>query len=183
MDVKVYQNFFLAGIGVSLLSILPFDTGFYTFTRIVITICSVAGVIVLRQKNSSIWVVFGLLAILYNPIIPVYLNDKELWMIVNGLTAASFLWLFKYIGGNTSLVEKGLFWISRLGLLFCFVTPLMAYIVMSSNGERIYWDHFLPATLAFWGGGIFGALAINKVFFGQISLWVVKRGSIDSNDP
>jgi len=34
--------------------------------------------------------VFGALAVLYNPIIPVHLYEKEIWMIVNLVTAAVF---------------------------------------------------------------------------------------------
>ena len=180
MDSDFDEKIFLAAIGVSLLSILPFDNGFYTFTRIVISICSIVGVLALRKKDSSIWIVFALFAILYNPILPVYLYDKELWMMINAITAVAFLWLFKEVGGDTSLMSTGLFWISRLGLLGCLAFPLIVYMIMQSTGERIQMEAFIGVTLTFWVGGIIGALAINKVFFGQTSVWATKKDS--SND-
>ena len=38
---------------------------------------------------TFVWI-FGLIAILYNPIIPVYLYKKEIWMVVNIITAGIF---------------------------------------------------------------------------------------------
>lgn len=183
MDSKSDEKIFLAAIAVSLLSILPFDTGFYTFTRIVISICSVVGVLALRKKDSGIWIIFALFAILYNPILPVYLHDKELWMTINATTAVAFLWLFKEVGGDASLIDTVLFWISRLGFLGCLAFPAIVYMIMQSTGERMQMEPFIVATLAFWSGGIIGALAINKVFFGQTSVWVTnKNSSTDSSD-
>ena len=92
----------------------------------------------------------------------------------------SAMWLFKEVGGDTSLMGTGLFWISRLGLLGCLAFPLIGYMIMQSTGERIQMEAFIGVTLAFWVGGIIGALAINKVFFGQTSVWATKKDS--SND-
>ena len=183
MDGKFNENIFLAAIGVSLISILPFDTGFYTFTRIVICISSVVGVLALRKKDRGAWIVFALIAILYNPVFPVHLNDKELWMVVNAITACSFIWLYKEVSDHTSLIDTGLFWISRLGLLGCLAFPIIVYMIMQSTGETIQMEIFFQVTLAFWAAGIVGALAINKVFFSQTSLWVAKKdGSTDTSN-
>ena len=38
----------------------------------------------------AMWL-FGGLALLYNPILPVHLNEKAIWMIVNALTALLFV--------------------------------------------------------------------------------------------
>ena len=104
-------------------------------------------------------------------------------MIINAITAAAFLWLFKEVGGDARLVDTGLFWISRLGFLGCLAFPALVYMIMQSTGERMRMEPFIAATLAFWAGGIIGALAINKIFFGQTSVWVTnKDSSTDSSD-
>ena len=51
-------------------------------------------VIKTRSKVKILWI-FGFLAILYNPIIPVHLYEKEIWMVVNIVT--SIIFLFKGI--------------------------------------------------------------------------------------
>ena len=175
MDGESQEKIFLAAMVVSLFSILPLDIGFYTFTRIVISISSVVGVLALRKKDNGAWIVFALLAILYNPIIPVYLHEKELWTVVNASTALAFVWLLKNVSDDTNLIDMGLLWISRLGLLGCLAFPVVAYVALQITGEAIQTEAFIGGALAFWVGGIAGALAINKIIFGQTSIWVSKK--------
>ena len=67
-----------------LVGIADMPIGYYTLLRIVITIGSVTVVVVEMEKGITLWVLaFGLLAILFNPIIPVYLNDKQVWMPID----------------------------------------------------------------------------------------------------
>ncbi len=61
-----------------LLGIAEFPIRYYTLLRIVVTIGSVAVVVTEFENGIDFWVIaFGLLAILFNPIIPIYLNDKS----------------------------------------------------------------------------------------------------------
>ena len=66
--------------------------GYYTFLRIVITIGAIA-VIVAEYKNGfSFWVItFGLIAIIFNPLIPIYLNNKDTWVPIDIMVAILFI--------------------------------------------------------------------------------------------
>ncbi len=76
----------------SALFIALFDLpiGYFTFLRIFVTIGSVAIIITEFKKfGLNYWVMtFGLVAIIFNPIIPIYLNNKNYWIpidIISGL--------------------------------------------------------------------------------------------------
>ena len=45
---------------------------------------------ILKKKDEIKPWVYGFFAILYNPLIPVYLNEKFLWVIVNIITIIFF---------------------------------------------------------------------------------------------
>ena len=59
--------------------------GYYTFVRIIIIIVNEP------VKDLNFWrVAFGLIAIVFNPIIPVYLHDKAIWMPIDIIAAILF---------------------------------------------------------------------------------------------
>lgn len=66
--------------------------GYYTFLRIVVF---VAAIILLANsiKEERSWqaIIMGLIAILFNPIIPIYLHSKTAWMVIDALTAIWFM--------------------------------------------------------------------------------------------
>ncbi len=67
-----------------LVGIADMPIGYYTLLRIVVTIGSAAVIVEEMEKGITPWVLaFGLLAILFNPIIPVYLNDKDAWLPID----------------------------------------------------------------------------------------------------
>lgn len=75
-----------------LLATLELPYGYYTFLRILITITSVIVIFHELDGGINLWVIaFGLIAILFNPIFPVYLHDKELWLIPDLASASTFL--------------------------------------------------------------------------------------------
>ena len=77
--------------GLLLFSLIDLPIGYYTFLRIVVTIGAVAVVITEYENGINFWViVFGLIAILFNPLIPVYLGDKSAWMPIDIITAILF---------------------------------------------------------------------------------------------
>lgn len=83
----------LAGV-FSFLGIAEMPIGYYTFLRFYLT--GVAGFLAFHEfsKNDKVngWaVLFGIIAILFNPIIPVYLHDKEVWIFIDFIVGVIFL--------------------------------------------------------------------------------------------
>jgi len=65
--------------------------GYYTILRFVVTIGAVAVVIHEFDGKITPWIiVFGLIAIIFNPFIPVYLHDRELWAVIDIIAAIIF---------------------------------------------------------------------------------------------
>ena len=94
MKFNLDPKIFLAGAAISIIAIFPFDVSFYTFVRIAICLSAIYGVYFFNQRENGLWILFAAMAILYNPIKPVYLRDKELWGFVNTITALIFLYSF-----------------------------------------------------------------------------------------
>ena len=70
--------------GFLFMGLIDLPIGFYTFLRIVVTIGSVAVVVTEFENGINFWVItFGLIAILFNPLIPVYLNNKSAWVPID----------------------------------------------------------------------------------------------------
>jgi len=66
--------------------------GYYTLLRIVVCFTSITMLIQFMKNGFDFWVVsFSLLALLFNPILPVYLNDKPLWIIIDIIAGGLFL--------------------------------------------------------------------------------------------
>ena len=75
------------------IGVFPLPIGYYTLVRLVVTAAAayIAYDTFQKDKQSGwIWV-FGFVAILFNPLIPIYL-DKEIWMVID--LAAAVLFLF-----------------------------------------------------------------------------------------
>ncbi len=78
--------------GFLFLALADLPIGYYTFLRIVVFIGAIAVVISEIQNGINFWVIiFGLIAILFNPLIPVYLNDKDAWMPIDIIAAILFI--------------------------------------------------------------------------------------------
>ncbi|WP_339611863.1 DUF6804 family protein [uncultured Planktosalinus sp.] len=75
-----------------LLALLNMPIGYYTFLRIAVTIGAVIVVVTELRKGIHFWVIaFGFIAVLFNPIIPVYLYDKSLWAPLDIIAAVLFV--------------------------------------------------------------------------------------------
>jgi hypothetical protein len=83
--------FWFAPITVLIIGVLPMPIGYYTLSRLVVCACSIYYVILFNKKkdNTNVWL-FGFVALLYNPIFPVYLYEKFIWVIVNLITIGLF---------------------------------------------------------------------------------------------
>ena len=69
------------------------DIGYYTFMRIVVFLAGCLATYVCYKENDRInfWAVaFALITILFNPIIPVYLHDKDTWAVLDFIGAVLF---------------------------------------------------------------------------------------------
>lgn len=78
--------------GMLFLGVADLPIGYYTLLRIVVTIGAVIVVANEMEKGFNGWVVtFGLIAILFNPLIPVYLHDKSAWVLIDLVVGALFL--------------------------------------------------------------------------------------------
>ena len=92
-DISNKKNkvFWLAPIIVLAIGILPMPIGYYTLSRLVV--CAAAIYFALnfykKKDNTNLWI-FGFIAVLYNPIIPVYLYEKAIWIVINLITIFLF---------------------------------------------------------------------------------------------
>ena len=90
--------FWLSPIIVMLIGIFPMPIGYYSLVRIVVFVCAIFFCYKIYEKNNDIgsnhelWF-FGIIVLLYNPIIPIYLYVKLIWIILNLITAYFF---YKY---------------------------------------------------------------------------------------
>ena len=66
------------------IAITDLPIGYFTFLRIIVTVGAVLVLVQELSNGISFWVIiFGLIAIIFNPIFPVYLNDKAAWMPID----------------------------------------------------------------------------------------------------
>jgi membrane-bound ClpP family serine protease len=84
-----------------LLALTPLPIGYYTFLRIAITIAAITFIVNERRNNAIAWMAaFGMVAILFNPIIPIYLYKKALWMLID--IGVAFLFFVYGLKSNKS---------------------------------------------------------------------------------
>lgn len=75
-----------------LLGIGNLHIGYYTFVRIIVTIGAVCVIINEPIKDLNFWrVSFGIIAVIFNPIIPIYLYDKSIWIPIDIIIAIMFI--------------------------------------------------------------------------------------------
>lgn len=168
------NRIFVAATFVALFSILPFDTGFYTFTRIVICFSAVCAVLKLLPKKDALWIPFALLGVLYNPILPVYLNDKDTWVLINLLTGVFFIWFYRKIDAKSQWTDIYLFWVGRLALIGMILLTMVVINLAVAPDENFAKDRVLITILAFATAGPIAAIAINKLFFGIAKIWLTE---------
>ena len=86
--------------------LLAMPSGYYVFMRIVVCLaCAVVAYGSYKREDSlnSSTILFGLMAILFNPIIPVYLYDREIWMPIDIIGAIVFV-IKGFIFKNTNRI-------------------------------------------------------------------------------
>lgn len=71
----------------------PMPIGYYTFLRIIVSACAAALAYVhfVTRPSIVLAVVFAMILILFNPIVPIYLKSKSVWVVVDIGVGALFL--------------------------------------------------------------------------------------------
>ncbi len=86
------KSLLLICAGLLFIGLIDLPIGYYTLLRIVVTIGSVAVVVSEFENALNFWVItFGLIAIVFNPLIPIYLNDKSAWMPIDIICGILFV--------------------------------------------------------------------------------------------
>lgn len=81
---------FLVPIALLLIGLADLPTGYYMLVRIVVCLVSALSCLWSYRSDEKVGiatVTFGVLAILFNPFIPIYLHDKEIWTVIDIATA------------------------------------------------------------------------------------------------
>ena len=80
----------LIACGLLLLAVASLPYGYYRFLRIAITIIAgINAISVYEKDNKVLFIVFIAIAILFNPLIPIYL-DKATWTPIDLITGLFF---------------------------------------------------------------------------------------------
>ena len=92
------RTFLLLCSAFLVLGLLNLPIGYYTFLRIIITLGAISVIAYEYNNELTFWVIiFAIIAILFNPIIPVYLNNKSSWVLIDIIAAFLFGYkAFKY---------------------------------------------------------------------------------------
>ena len=96
--------FLFPGVLLIVAPLISFHYGFYIFLRLIVTITA-AYIIFDTYKNfkgiNETIIIFSIIAILYNPIIPVHLT-REIWLPINFVTAGIYFFNFHKINKKIS---------------------------------------------------------------------------------
>lgn len=79
-----YNIFWLAPIAAMLLGLLPMPFGFFILLKLIVSAGALYFAVNFHKQgdNFKVWI-FGFVVVLYNPIIPIPLGSKALWIIIN----------------------------------------------------------------------------------------------------
>lgn len=88
------RKWLILPIIVCLIGILPLNTSFYTLVRIIVFCSAIAvGLQTKDQISEQGLVMLGIVAVVFNPIFPIYINDKLTWIVLD-LAAAGVFFAF-----------------------------------------------------------------------------------------
>jgi hypothetical protein len=132
---------------------LPYD--YYTLLRIIVFIVSVYCVQVTYQQKLEIWPwIFATVALLFNPLFPIYLQ-KTTWVFIDIFIAMTFIisfWKPEKLSWRRSIIGIGLFsiivivslWINTLNDLYANrpINPVTSSVV-TKHEEKIEQVNFL----------------------------------------
>ena len=97
MNIKTISIICIVLLLIAIPTGLPY--GYYIFLRWIISLSSVFIAYKAYERGKNTWIyIFGGLAILFNPIVPVYL-DKSVWVSIN-LTSVVLFMIFGFSKSN-----------------------------------------------------------------------------------
>lgn len=74
---------------------------FYTILRICVFVTGAFGAYLSHQSKSDNWLwIFGAIALIFNPIFPIYL-EREIWAVIDIVTAIVLIISIKFIPSKT----------------------------------------------------------------------------------
>lgn len=86
------KAFLITCSGLLFLGVADLPIGYYTLLRITVTVCAVLVLFSEYENGIGFWIVaFALVAILFNPLIPVYLHDKSVWAVIDVVCGGLFI--------------------------------------------------------------------------------------------
>ena len=169
--MKINSNVLLAGTAISLLAWLPFPFGFYTFTRIAISLCSAYATYCFYKDGKNIWIIMALVTILYNPILPIYLYDRGLWQFFNILTALVFIYSYSLVTDKNRNIYL---YVGRVillgGLLFWGTAAFYFYYEIRRYGDAELISHIVLIGLFILPIGL--SKLWNYIFLKDSSFWI-----------
>lgn len=98
-----WRTIWWAPAALLLLALAPLPYGYYQFLRLVVCVCAV--LIAIQVKKTTVWFpIFLTVALLFNPIIPVYLT-RDIWALID--IACALLFVFHSFAFNSSSDNPG----------------------------------------------------------------------------
>ena len=89
------------------IALLKLPIGYYTFLRIVVSLGSLVAIYNFqRVKNHSWLIIFAIILILFNPLFPIYLHKKSIWMSLDVIVGVLFLLLALFMKAKPIAEEK-----------------------------------------------------------------------------
>ena len=89
MDKKFLYG---AAVFMCLVAVFPLPYSFYTFLRLVVSVTAVVAAIELQSEDNFLWILFGGITLLFNPLFLVHL-EKEVWFPIDLFVAGCFGWM------------------------------------------------------------------------------------------
>jgi hypothetical protein len=73
-------------------SLFNLPMGYYTFLRLAVFLVSIFTLTQIKNHKNDNWFIgFFVIAVLFNPILPIHLNNKNIWSIIDLIVAVIFL--------------------------------------------------------------------------------------------
>lgn len=86
------RKLFILCAAILFIAIFDLPNTYYTFLRILITVGAILAISLEIKKDVNPWgISFIIIALFFNPLIPVYLYKKNIWMPIDILTGLFFL--------------------------------------------------------------------------------------------
>jgi len=86
------KKLYLVCAALCLIGVFNVGSSYYDMLRILITIGAVVVFLNEEKRDFSFWIVSSaLIGFLFNPIFPIYLYDKGLWIIIDIFVAGWFM--------------------------------------------------------------------------------------------